>query len=119
MRILVVDDNPVFRAMLAEMILGLGHEVLGEEETLAGTLKAYHQGRPDVVTLDLSLEKEDGLTVLASLRRLDHKVKVLIISANTQDKVREAHLRAGAAGFLAKPFNIGDLEAALSRFCHP
>src|SRR4051812_40376437 len=115
LRILIVDDNPAIRFMLRDCIESNGHQVVAEAESSDAAVKAYSQHKPDVVTLDLSLSDGDGLTVLKSLRQIDEKAKVLVISGNTQKKVLESIYAAGAAGFLAKPIDFSTFIAAVVR----
>lgn len=115
LRILIVDDSAAARFMLREFIESNGHQVVAEEETLAGTLRSYAEHRPDVVTLDLSLAQGDGLSVLKALRQLDVNAKVLVISGNSQKKVLDALSAAGASGFLPKPIDLPGLMAAIVR----
>ncbi|MEK7383033.1 MAG: response regulator [Elusimicrobiota bacterium] len=113
--ILVVDDSPITRAMIMEFLQMLGHHVAGEAEDLAQTLAAYAAHRPGLVTLDLSMSRENGFTILRALRAVDPKAKVLIISGNSQPKIYEQLLAEGAAGFIAKPISIDALAAALAK----
>ena len=111
----MVDDSPITRAMISEFLLMGGHQVAGEAEDLAQTLAAYTAQRPDLVTLDLSMGREDGFTVLRALRAADPNAKVLIVSANTQPEIYEQLLAQGATGFVVKPFSIADLIAAVAK----
>jgi CheY-like chemotaxis protein len=110
----VVDDNPEARLVLKHQLEAQGHSVVGQAENLKGTLEAYRRLRPHLVMLDLSLEKEDGLTVLKALRDEDPGATVFILSANEMKRVREAALAAGASNFLSKPLDVDGFEAILS-----
>ena len=114
-RILVVEDSAVARAMIGELLLMNGHEVAGEAEDLAQAVAAYAAQRPDLVTLDLSMGKEDGFAVLRALRQADPKARVLILSANTQQTIYDDLIKEGAVGFLRKPFSMTDLVQAVAR----
>ena len=114
LRILVVDDNIVARSLLREFFDILGHEVVAEAATLPETESAYRTHAPDLVTLDLSLPTTDGLDVLKALLAIDGKARVLVISANSQQLVRDAVLAAGAVGFVTKPVSIAEMKAALA-----
>lgn len=115
MKILVVDDSPVTRTMLSDFLSMIGHQVVGEAADLATTLQAREAQKPDMITLDLSMEKEDGFAVLKAIRSVDPAVKVLIVSANTQQEIYDQLLKAGATGFLVKPFSISDLTVAVMK----
>lgn len=115
LRVLVVDDSPITRFLIKEMLEANGHLVVAEAENLAQTLAAYKTHKPDVVTLDLSLVSEDGLSLLRALRRLDGRAQVLVISGNVQSEVQDEVRAAGAAGYLDKPFAEKDLIEAIAR----
>ena len=83
-KILVVDDSPVLRLMLQEMLESLGHQVIAQADTAAGALQAYKEHKPELVTLDVSLPDGNGLTVLKELRRIDPFAKVIMITGNDQ-----------------------------------
>jgi DNA-binding NarL/FixJ family response regulator len=114
-RVLVVDDSEIARTMIGDFLLMNGHEVAGEAETLEQAVSAYAAKRPDLVTLDLSMGETDGFEVLRAIRHADPKAKVLIVSANTQQDIYDDLLKEGASGFLAKPFTMADLVAAVTK----
>ena len=115
LRALIVDDSVATRMLLKDMLESAGHQVVAEAENQTEALQAYAAHKPDVMTLDLSLAQGDGLSVLKAIRQLDANAKVVVISGNSQQKVLEMIQAAGAAGFLAKPFKIDELVAAVER----
>ena len=122
LRFLVVDDNEAIRMILTDMLLDLGHQVVGEAQDSKAAIEAYEKHKPDLVTLDLSLSAiggGDGLSVLKSLRQRDTKAKVIIISGNSQKKVYEQLEKEGASAFVAKPISEEDLTAAIARATRP
>ncbi|MBI5245822.1 MAG: response regulator [Elusimicrobia bacterium] len=114
LRILIVDDSPAERMILRDILEGFGHAVVAEAESEAPALAAYAHHKPDLVTLDLSLAEGDGVTVLKALRAADPAAKALIISGNSQKKVVEMVLAAGAKGFLEKPYSPEELSSAVA-----
>ncbi len=116
-RILIVDDNAAVRLILSGLLEELGHQVVGEAADADAALKAYAELKPDLVTLDLSLSPSgdgDGSTVLAALRKADANARVIVISGNSQAKLRERLTAAGAKGFVAKPIQDQELAAAIA-----
>ncbi|HBT61611.1 MAG TPA: two-component system response regulator [Elusimicrobia bacterium] len=114
LRVLIVEDNIITREMLKGMLAILGHEVVGEVDNLQDLLAAYKEQKPDVVTMDLSLPKEDGLTILRALRKSDAAARVVVISGNSQERIIDEIHKAGAAGLLAKPIQFEALEKCLA-----
>lgn len=114
-KVLIVDDSPVTRMIIGEFLTMSGHEIAGEAESLAEAVAGYAAKKPDLVTLDLSMGQDDGFAVLKALRALDPKVKVLIVSANSQPDIYDRLLKDGASGFMTKPFTLADLLTAVSK----
>ena len=115
LRMIIVEDNLVTREMIKDMLDLLGHQVVAEVEDLAGTLAAYQQHKPDGLTIDLSLPKEDGLTILKALRAADPNVRAIIVSGNSQARIREEVLAAGAVELLPKPIELDSLRKVLGK----
>jgi len=113
--ILVVDDEPAIRGSLAEYLSELGYEVLqagsGEE-----ALKVYsnHRDRTRAVILDLSMPGMGGKACLRLLREVDPKARVLVASGYGGADIAQEMEQLGAAGFIAKPFRLAELERALA-----
>lgn len=114
-KVLIVDDSPVLRIMLSEMLKTLGHTVVGEADSAAGGLKAFRDKKPDVVTLDVSLPDENGLQVLEKLRKIDPSAKVIIVTGNDQKAVEDKAMSLRALGVLHKPFDEAELSAMLDK----
>jgi len=115
LRVMIVEDSPLTREMLKEMLDILGHKVVAEAENLSGALAAYQQHRPDLVTIDLSLPQEDGLTILRALRKADPAARAVIVSGNSQARIREEALAIGAMDLLGKPIELDSLRQLLEK----
>ncbi|MCX5797887.1 MAG: response regulator [Elusimicrobia bacterium] len=115
LRFIIVEDNLLTREMIKDMLDLLGHQVVAETDDLAGTLAAYRQHKPDGLTIDLSLPKEDGLTILKALRKADPKVRAIIVSGNSQARIREEVIKAGAVDLLPKPIELDSLRKVLGQ----
>jgi len=115
LRLIIVEDNFLMREMIKGLLEILGHQVVAEAEDLAGTLAAYEQHKPDALTIDLSLPNEDGLTILRTLRVKYPGVRAIIVSGNSQARMREEVLKAGAIDLLPKPVEMDTLRACLGK----
>ncbi len=112
--ILVVDDDASIRRSLARLFRSLGLE--SRSFASAGELLASQRPEPPVcLLLDLHLPDMNGLELLRGLNKAGGTLPVVIITARADDDVRERALRAGAVGFLSKPFDVEDLLAAIRR----
>ena len=110
MRLLLVEDEPSLRESVARKLHRAGYETddCGDGDTALEMLAAE---RYDLVLLDLSLPRVDGLTVLRTLRKTDLETPVLILSARSEIADKVEGLDAGANDYLAKPFHLAELEA--------
>jgi DNA-binding NarL/FixJ family response regulator len=102
-KIIVVDDHPIVRQGLVQMI---GHEpdmeVCGEAEGAADALKAIAATNPDAAIVDLSLKGSSGLELLKDIRVRHPKLPVLVLSVYDESMYAERALRAGARGYMMK-----------------
>ena len=111
MQVLIIDDDADSRDALHEMLISLQHVVVAEADNMSAAIDAYQRNRPDLVTLDVAMPDADGLTVLEALRKLDPKARVIVISGQTQRSILDALKKAGALGFVTKPFSLAELKA--------
>jgi DNA-binding NarL/FixJ family response regulator len=108
-RVLIVDDDPRFRAMAADALAARGYAVIGEAATLSGAREAVAALRPDAVLCDVNLPDGNGLALAGELRPL----RVLLTSSDADAAPRRLLDRA-KAGFVAKPdFLVTDLRPLL------
>ncbi|MFA6092605.1 MAG: response regulator [Elusimicrobiota bacterium] len=115
-RILVVDDSPLSRILLKEMLTSLGHQVVGEAQSGEECLASYKELQPELVTLDISLPDMDGLTVLRELRAISPQARAVLVSGNDQKRVLE-QAKLLKAPLVCKPFSPADLEKAVVQAC--
>lgn len=110
MRLLLIEDDPTLLATLKRALerKGFGVATCGDGGL---ALQRWQQLQPDVVLLDLSLPGLDGLDVLAQARAAGLDTPVLILTARGTVGDRVLGLNAGADDYLAKPFDLDELEA--------
>ncbi len=112
MRLILVEDNPALADWLAKALRQAAYEVdVAHDGEEAQHLLAV--GDYGAAILDLALPGIDGMTLLRGLRRAGRKLPVLILTANASLDGRVAGLDAGADDYLAKPFELPELEARL------
>jgi two-component system response regulator MprA len=108
--ILVVDDEPGIRAVLASSLEFEGYSVRTAPDGRAA-LAEVEKARPDLVLLDVLMPGLDGLTACRRLRAQDPRLPVLMLTARDLTGDRVAGLDAGADDYLAKPFELDELLA--------
>jgi DNA-binding response OmpR family regulator len=109
-RILVVEDDEAIGHGLEQLLRGEGHEVRWAA-TGAAALDAAHDGRFDLVLLDLGLPDVDGVSVCRELRALDPDTTIVVLTARTAEIDVVVGLDAGADDYMGKPFRVAELAA--------
>jgi two-component system, OmpR family, response regulator MprA len=111
-RVLVVDDDPPLRRMLARTLAAEGYEVTVAADGGAA-LVAAERSAPDVIVLDVAMPDLDGLAVCRRLRSKGLPTPILMLTARDAVPDRVAGLEAGADDYLVKPFAVQELIARL------
>jgi DNA-binding response OmpR family regulator len=113
--VLLVDDDRVLRATLAEQLRAEGEFSLVEAETAAQALAAIAapDARFDAIILDVGLPDGDGRDLCATLRRQGVKVPIIMLTGADAEADVIRGLDAGANDYIAKPFRIRELLARL------
>jgi len=114
-RLLVADDALIIRQIVKDVAAGAGWEVVGEAGDGQEAIDRYRALRPDAVTLDLVMPQHDGLYALRGILAFDPEAKVLVVSALEQRGILKDAFKAGAADFIAKPFEKQRLEETLDQ----
>jgi DNA-binding response OmpR family regulator len=108
-RVLVIDDDPDIRGLVAELLGRAGFAVEQAPDGRAG-LRALHRSPPDAVVLDVSMPDLDGWATLERIRDLSD-VPVLMLTARGAELERVRGLQAGADDYVVKPFGRQELVA--------
>ncbi|MGC9445223.1 MAG: response regulator [Candidatus Methanospirareceae archaeon] len=116
-RILIVEDAPYMREMLVEMLeeQGSDYEVVGMAVNGEEAVEKYKALKPDIVTMDLVMEVMDGIQAIEEIKKYDPKATILAISALGAPEYRDAAMKAGADGYLWKPFTVKNLTDKLTK----
>lgn len=115
-RLLIVDDHPLFREGLRQLIeRDAGLIVCGEAATGAEALKAIIQFHPDLVLVDISLGGSSGIDLIKAIRNEYEELPVLVISMHDESLYAERALRAGAMGYVMKHEPGKTVKAAIHK----
>lgn len=113
-RVLLVEDEPALRTLSRRALEAAGHEVLVAEDAAAACAALAAGFEPEVVVSDVTMPGEmDGLALAEALRAERPDLPIVLISGYAEAMVGEGRLRQGVR-FLAKPFRMADLLAAVS-----
>jgi two-component system, sensor histidine kinase len=115
--VLVVDDHPTNRMYVGTLLTRLGHQVRMADNGEQAVREAERQ-LPDLILMDVHMPVMDGLQATRVLRARPAplgKVRIVALTADAYDEVRDQVLAAGMDDFLSKPFRWRDMEQLLSR----
>jgi len=102
-KIILVDDHPIVRQGLKQIILQEGDfEVVAEAEEANAAFKAMESLQPDLMVIDLSLKGMGGLELIKWIRTQGHKTAILVVSMHDEAIYAERALKAGANGYVMK-----------------
>ena len=108
--VLLVDDEPELRALLAEYFGRNGFEVLQAEDAAAARARVAERV-PDVAVLDINMPGENGLSLARALREAHPRLAVLMLTTAGEAIDRIVGLEVGADDYVAKPFELRELLA--------
>ena len=108
-RILVVDDEPSMREMLAIMLFKEGYEVL-VAESRAAAAKVFAQATVDMVITDVRLPDGDGIEILRHVKAASPQTVVIVMTAFGSTESAVAALKLGAHDYVIKPFDVEELK---------
>ena len=113
-RVLIVDDHPLFREGMRQMInRHPALKVSGEAASPEAAMKAVAESEPDLVLVDISLEGGDGIDLIKSLKAKYEELPILVISMHNESLYAERALRAGALGYVMKNEAARTVKAAI------
>ena len=115
-KILVVDDHPVFRYGLAQLInREIELTLCGEADNAAGAMKMIRDIKPDLVIVDIGLEDSSGLELTKDIVAFNKDIPVLIVSMYDENLYAERALRHGARGYVMKQETFETVITAVRR----
>ncbi len=115
-RIFLVDDHPLVREGLANLINGQDDLIVcGEAEDSAGAMAGIVKTRPDVALVDISLKNESGLELVKDLESQCPLVAIIVLSMHDEALYAERALRAGARGYVMKRETTKSVLASIRR----
>jgi two-component system chemotaxis response regulator CheY len=104
LRVLVVDDSPIITRKICMMMDLIGYQVVGTAATGREAIVAYKECLPDVVTMDITMPDVDGIEATRVLKKAFPDANIVMITSHGQEKMVLEALKAGAKGYVIKPF---------------
>jgi len=116
-KVLIADDDRTVRALLAGMLLEMGHQVV-EAENGVEAVELCARESPDVVILDFLMPKLSGIDALKAMRQRGHTMPALLLTAISDSSLRAMEGFEAPDAILGKPFKRRTIEKALARALH-
>ncbi len=103
-RIMIVDDAMFMRVTLKNILTKEGHEIVGEAENGEDAVARYAELKPDIVTMDITMPKMDGIAAVREIIGQDPNARIIMCTAMGQKNMVLEAIQAGAKDFVVKPF---------------
>lgn len=120
--ILIIDDDPVIRALVSSSLEAQGHSVIEAADGQAG-VKAFDRARIELVVTDIVMPVQEGIETIGAIRRLSPTVPILAISGSRTVGRYGDYLHAaavlGATATLPKPFSAESLIEVIDGLLPP
>ena len=113
--VLVVDDLAFVKLVLKEILEKAGFRVVGQAGDGEEALRLYREKQPDVVLLDITMPKMDGITALREMRSISTHAKIIMCSALGQQRLIVQAIQLGATDFIVKPFRPERVIASVKK----
>jgi DNA-binding NarL/FixJ family response regulator len=114
-RVMIVDDHPIWRDALERDLSGAGYEIVGAVGDGESAVRIAAAVRPDVVLMDLQLPGISGVQAASALVKQDPGIRILMFSASGEDGDVLAAVEVGARGYLVKSARTAELLEAVRR----
>ena len=115
-KILTVDDSRTIREMLKAALTGAGMDVFQAEDGVHG-LEVFETCDPDVIITDINMPRMDGFGFIEAVRgnNKHRAIPILVLTTESVDDKKDRARRAGASGWIIKPFDPVKLVTAINR----
>jgi len=117
-RILIIDDDPQMRRIMALILVRAGHEMLQARNGKDG-IREFHSHHPDCVVTDILMEGKDGIETICEIRREAPEVPIIAISGGGRysggPTLLDMAIKLGADAALTKPFHAAELLETVDR----
>lgn len=112
-RILIIDDATTTRVLLQKLLSKQGF-LCTEASSGEQAVKLFHAQRPDLVTLDIHMDKLSGMGVVQVLLKIDPSARIVVVTSETEKRILDELLRMGVKDVVNKPFESERLYDAIA-----
>jgi DNA-binding NarL/FixJ family response regulator len=112
-RVLLVDDHPLFLDGLKNLLTGQGIEVVGRARDGLEALEKARSLAPDIILMDIRMPRCDGITATRLIKAERPETRIVMLTTSEDDESLFAAIKSGACGYLAKTLDTDDFYALL------
>lgn len=111
--VFIIDDHPVIRLAVRMLLENEGYRVLGESDNGVDAMQMVRECLPDLIILDISIPRLDGLEVLSRFHSMAIPLKILVLTAQSPALFAVRCMHSGAAGYVCKQEDLSELLSAI------
>jgi two-component system chemotaxis response regulator CheY len=117
LNILLVDDSRPMTQLLSAILSSLGHRVVGIATSGKEAIEVFKVCKPDLVTMDIAMPDMDGLQATKAIMAEHPEARIVMVTAYGEDQMVLNALKAGAKGYVIKPFDRDNVADVILRAC--
>lgn len=114
-KLMIVDDSNIIRNRIERSLASMNIDVVATASNGVEALELFKRYQPDLITMDLTMPKMEGLECIQTIRSLNTETSILVVSALSDRQTGLKALKYGARGFICKPFTDDQLILALQK----
>jgi two-component system response regulator EvgA len=111
--VFIIDDHPVIRLAIRMLLENENYEIVGETDNGVDAMQMVRECMPDLIILDISIPKLDGLEVLARFNAMNLPSKILVLTAQAPSLFAIRCMQSGAAGYVCKQEDLSELVSSV------
>ncbi|MGD9732747.1 MAG: response regulator [Desulfamplus sp.] len=112
---MIVDDSGITTKKMAKVLEELGHNVVGVARTGVEAVEKYIILNPDMVTMDITMPDMDGIEATRHICKDYKDAMIIMVTSHGQEQMVIDAIKAGALGYVIKPFKAETLKASIDR----
>ncbi|WP_166253119.1 response regulator [Marinobacter salicampi] len=116
LKVLVVEDEPIMRELLRDMLHQAGASQVAECENVAGARAEYAAERFHIVMLDLGLPDGNGHELMAEFKQANPQQHVVLVTADDSIESIQRAISAGANGYVVKPYSLEKIHDVINNY---
>ena len=119
LKVMIVDDSPFSRTILAEVMQENGYEVVAEADGIKTLLATYDRCQPDIVTIDIAMPGADGFECSKALLAHAPQAKIVLASSMKDEETEADAKRIGIVGYVQKPVDAEIIKRVFTNVVAP